>query len=253
VERTTDANVVGWIRERALDPESVTGWNATGWAAAIWILHAMYETDSLPGGVSHDDVHRIERAAGTLPPLMLGDVDVYEVMKDATIVGSSLGRTGRPGAEWKRLSWHTLAARLKVDPFAIEVPPCIRSFPYDSWPINIQPPAEGSLDREQFQCLVALLERAGRDGPQTECFVYYGPLAGGSWDHDVVYRCSVGELPAVYEFEEASGSPSNIWPADRSWFVYSDGDLWATKVSGDRSLIEAVRRDEGIEAVDLPF
>jgi hypothetical protein len=80
---------VAWLSEWAAG--AFTGYDATGWEAKVWILHAMYETDQIPGGISHDDVHRIERAAGAADPVMLGEVDLEEVMKEATVVGSALG------------------------------------------------------------------------------------------------------------------------------------------------------------------
>ena len=43
-------------------------------------------------------------------------------------------------------------------------------------------------------------------------------------------------------------TPSNIWPADRSWFVYTDYDLWATRISGSQALIDALIEDSEIDA-----
>jgi hypothetical protein len=70
------------------------------------------------------------------------------------------------------LFWRELAARLDVDPYAIDVP-------FTSWPLNITPPAEGSLDREQFVFLLDHLAEASRDGNLTVCTAYRAPLA--SW------------------------------------------------------------------------
>ena len=46
------------------------------------------------------------------------------------------------------------------------------------------------------------------------------------------------------------GTPSNFWPSDRSWFVYTDWDLWGTKVSGPAVLINAIRSDPNLETLD---
>nr|CTQ90460.1 hypothetical protein [Kibdelosporangium sp. MJ126-NF4] len=44
-----------------------------------------------------------------------------------------------------------------------------------------------------------------------------------------------------------STTPSNLWPADRSWFVYTDWDLWATRISGPPELIAAVTAHSELE------
>lgn len=126
----------------------MTGWaacNAVGWPAHTWILHAMYETDQLPRGLTHDDVHRAELGAGTKPPTVIGDVNLDET-PGVLVTGGRLRRSGSPGAGWTRLRWLELAARLRVDLLASGSPPCGRWFPYGSWPVNTRPPAEGSPD-----------------------------------------------------------------------------------------------------------
>ncbi|WP_347661030.1 hypothetical protein [Micromonospora sp. B9E7] len=42
-------------------------------------------------------------------------------------------------------------------------------------------------------------------------------------------------------------SPTNLWPEDRSWMVWTDYDLQGSKVSGSKSLIEAVERHPVLE------
>lgn len=54
----------------------------------------------------------------------------------------------------------------------------------------------------------------------------------------------VGELVA-----ELTLTPSNSWPADRSWLVYTDRDLQGTKVSGSCELIAALEADERLETI----
>ena len=46
------------------------------------------------------------------------------------------------------------------------------------------------------------------------------------------------------------GTPTNWWPSDRSWFVYTDWDLWATKVSGPAALVDSIRKDDWLETID---
>src|SRR4051794_30389115 len=108
----------------------------------------MYERHDVPGGLSHDGVHRIELAAGTrCERFVINDVDLDQ---QGVVVGAALGRTSDPGPGWTRLLWSELAERLGISIFAEWHYPCHRSFPYRSWPANIRPPAEGSLDREQL-------------------------------------------------------------------------------------------------------
>jgi hypothetical protein len=226
------------------------GYDARGWERQVWVLHAMYEADDRPGGLSHDDVHRIELQAGVVEPLIVGDVNLDELV-GAVVTGSAVGASGDPGDGWHRLRWSNLAARLDVDPFAREVPPCFRSFPYRSWPANIAPPAEGSLDREQFRSLLDCLAPCSATGWDTTCIAYRSPLRTGDFDNHTMHRCSLRELGDLYDAQ--AGAPNNIWPEDRQWFVYTDHDLWATKISGSSSLIDSLKGDSALEAVVLRF
>ena len=180
VRRVSDPGMLKWLDERAPEGGNVTGYDATGWDVNVWILHAMCETAKVPEGITHDDVHQMKRASGLVEPMMIGEVDLEELLADAgaKVVGNAVGRSGWPGPGWQRLRWDELAKRLDVDPFAIGSPPCLRSFPYSSWP---------------------------------------------------------------------------IWPRDRSWLVYTDADLWATKVSGSGDLIGRLIADAALETVSLLF
>jgi len=120
VKRVADPQILDWLGERAPEGSAVAGYDAVGWEASAWILHAMYETEQLPGGVTYDDVNRIKRAAGTVEPEMIGELNLDELLPDAALIGSMLGRSGWPGPAWRRLLWGDLARRLDVDP------PCAR-------------------------------------------------------------------------------------------------------------------------------
>jgi hypothetical protein len=234
-------------------PYGLAGYDATGWDATVWVVHAMYETDEIPGDLTHDEAWRIERAAGASEP-EFGIPKLDEFLAETTLTGARLGGSAWPGPGWRRLFWHELAARLDVDPYGLDVPPCDRSFPYTSWPLSITPPAEGSLDREQFLFLLDHLAEASRDGNQTVCTAYRAPLASWDWpeeDH-TVFECELRELIGLYE-SEGHGAPSNIWPDDRAWFTYTDWDLWATKVSGSQDLIARILEDDELEGVILDF
>jgi hypothetical protein len=230
--------------------EGFSGYDAEGWERQIWVLHAMYEADDRPSGLSHDEVRRIELGAGTVEPQVVGNVNLDE-LPGAVVIGSAVGASGDPGEGWRRLRWSELAARLKVDPFELDVPPCYRSFPYRSWPANIAPPGEGSLDREQFLSLLNCLARVTIGGWDTTCITYRSPLATGDFNNHTLHRCLLNQLSDLYD--ERSGAPSNLWPEDRAWFIYTDWDLWATKVSGSPSLIDGLRAHPALETVTLRF
>jgi hypothetical protein len=53
-------------------------------------------------------------------------------------------------------------------------------------------------------------------------------------------------------YAERHGSPTNIWPGDNAWFVYTDADLWGTRVSGTDDLIQAITGDDELEAIVRP-
>ena len=161
-----------------------------GWDRQVWVLHAMYEADDRPSGLSHDEVHRIELEAGTVEPQVVGDVNLDE-LPGAVVIGSAVGASADPGEGWRRLRWSELAARLKVDPFDLDVPPCFKSFPYRSWPANIAPPGEGSLDQEQFQSLLNCLAPVSASGWDTNCITYRTPLATGDFNDHTMHRCSL--------------------------------------------------------------
>jgi hypothetical protein len=63
----------------------------------------------------------------------------------------------------------------------------------------------------------------------------------------IVVTRRLSELPDFYDWEAAVGSPSNIWPEDRSWFVYTDSDLHGTRVSGPAELIASLAADNALE------
>jgi hypothetical protein len=65
-------------------------------------------------------------------------------------------------------------------------------------------------------------------------------------------EATLAELPDVYDWPEADGSPSNIWPDDKSWFVYSGYDLSGTRVSGSAEFVASVVADSELETVRYP-
>ncbi len=234
-----------WLGGKDADPG--TGFDPQGWEASIWIAHSMYELSGLDVGYTHDDKRRANVASGLAEPALIGDFNFDDV---GTVTGSGLGFAERPMKDWVRVRWAEMAQRLGTSLDGQEFPPCFKWFPYKSWPASIEPPTEGSLDQCALEALTPHLERAA---PSQECVAAYGIVTAV---RDNVQQCFSGSVSGLRELidpaESRIGTPSNVWPRDRSWFVYTDWDLWGTKVSGPRSLIRALVEDETLETLRWP-
>ncbi len=226
---------------------SYTGLDGVGWEADVWILHAMYETQSLAAETSYDDVDRVEGR----PSLSRLPDDMHEMFSDSTLTGVVGGLTRWPGPGWTRLWWRDLLTRLNLEPPQGQRYPSDRWFSFSSWPLSIAPPGEGSLDWEQFLRLREHLAVASRGGWECMCFAYYATGASGEWDEDVVYNGRLLDLTLLIEQDDLGATPSNIWPADQSWLVYTDWDLCGTRVSGSVDLVERIEADPELETIRL--
>jgi hypothetical protein len=94
-----------------------------------------------------------------------------------------------------------------------------------------------------------LTRTSGADDVRNCFFFFYGavPLMIRS---PAVYVGDLFDLlPFVRSVPDMNFTPSNIWPADRSWFIYTDYDLWATRISGSYVLIDALTEDNEIDVV----
>ncbi len=244
----TESAATEWLGDRT-DERLPTGLDAHGWERSTWILHAMYEIEVDGPVPTFDELRRSRVEAGLEEPAIVGDVN----LDDVTIAtGGPLGLVDRPeGSGWHRLMWGELALRLGSSLVGQKYPPCFRWFPYSSWPASIQPPPEGSLDGESLVHLGEVLEGySGSEG----CVALYSFLAAGMAED--VDRCFEGPVTALRDLVEPGtgrvGTPSNIWPVDQSWFVYTDWDLWGTKVSGPAALIDALEAHERLETLSWP-
>ncbi|MGW0594952.1 hypothetical protein [Streptosporangium sp. NPDC002607] len=248
------SSATDWLRE--LVGDGLTGFMPPPLPDAAWVLNAMYEHDQAPTDISYDDVHRAAIADGSVPPEIVGGLDMNTV---GTVIGGGLGRAEHPGPGWKRLRWADLAQR-SGDPVVPEgLLPCYRCFPSvpvnGSWPISIAPPTEGSMDRETWNHLIGLLRAHSPAGADTRCLAYYSPLMLGTTDFDNLHVRAgrLGDAEILYDNPEVGFSPSNLWAEDHSWIICTDYDLWATKVAGPASLIDVLLKDSEIEAVRLPW
>lgn len=247
-DRDWKASWLSWLSSSSDGDTGVTGFDAGGWAASTWVLHFMYESPDRDPNLTYDDLWRTKVASGAAAPLVIGSINLDEV---AAVVGNSLGLTS-PKPEWVRLRWAELAERLHIELAGNEVPPCWRWFPYRSWPSNLVPPDEGSLDGGCVGALVEVLAAHSAAGYSTPCVAYYCPLANGAdFDNPYVVEARLGDVAALVDPGAGRhGTPSNFWPVDRSWMVFTDWDLWGTKVSGSTALIEALRSAPAVECID---
>jgi hypothetical protein len=208
------------------------GYDARGWPASIWILHAMYESRHAPGR---------ESAPG--------------------------GTAGPPGPDWRRLRWSELAQRLEVDLLADGEPMSL----YATRPglailetglfADIAAPSEDEMARDEFLLLIEHLSAATRGGLHAPCIAYYAKLVVGAFEETLIFEGSLGELVELYDTESVVSAaqgwdirltgPTNIWPDDRSWFVWTGLDYWGTKVSGDRELVDRLAADVQFETVAI--
>ncbi|MEV6050970.1 hypothetical protein [Streptomyces sp. NPDC052107] len=250
----TSPGKADWLHELAGD--GITGFMPPPLPDSAWILNAMYEHAQAPADVTYDDVHRARVADGSAGRSAVGGADLTEA---GVATGGGIGRAEHPGPGWRRLRWAELAERTG-DPLVPEgLLPSYRCFPSartgDSWPLSLTPPTEGSLDRETWNRLIAVLTQHSPAGPDTRCLVYYNPLMFRDIDmanpHVRVGR--LGDAESLYDNPEVHFSPSNLWAEDRSWVLCTDYDLWGTKVSGPAPLVEALLHDTELEAVRLPW
>lgn len=242
------AEPMAWLKDRPSE-EAVTGFDAGGWPATTWVLHAMYENHDLAGLGTHDDVHRRLLASGDVAPLTIGEASIDAL---TTITGTPLGFVVHPGQPRIRVRWGEYLERFPGFKPRRDVPPCYRWFPPSSWPVAIQPPPEGSLDGESLDALLSVLAVHSPNGEDTECLAFYGSLPADDFDTVHLWTGALGNIPEL--IDDAGGpyrfSPTNLWPVEREWFVWTDYDLQSTKVSGTFNLIRALGDDSRLECLE---
>ena len=139
----------------------------------------MYENSSLAGLGAHDDIHRQRLDAGTIAPLIIGDVNLDD---GTTVTGAALGWVVNPGAPWVRVTWTEYLARFPDFVPNRSVPPCFRWFPSESQPVAIEPPPEGAMDGDSLDALVRLLAGHEQARGAREVLAFYSSMASGDFD-----------------------------------------------------------------------
>ncbi|MGH3350653.1 MAG: hypothetical protein ACRDPS_08295 [Nocardioides sp.] len=211
----------------------------------------MYENPELLGLGTHHDVRLQAIEAGALMPDTVGSVNLDEV---TTTTGTPLGFATKLEAPGQRLNWSSYLSRFPDFAPDRDYPPCHRWFPRGSWPAAIEPPPEGSLDADAFVALVEILADASKASDDLWCFAFYAALPANDFDEVHLWQSRVEDLPAllIENGGEYAFTPTNIWPADRSWFVWTDYDLQGTRISGRRELVYRVEEHPTLESTTWP-
>lgn len=227
---------VDWLIEQ--DPKGSLGYAPLGWPAETWVLHMMWEDPDPVDVLSEEERWQLEHP---------GEKGI------GTLLYGSAAFNDLPPPEWPRLRWRELADRLG-EPLGAEwegqpLPPCFRWFSYRSWPESIWTPAEGTLDAPTGDRLIQVLADHSPKGLETPCFCFYDILDSPDRMERLVLS---GPLRAVFDAARYSSTgydptPDNIWPADRSWLLWTEHDLWSTRVIGTPEVVAAVEADPELE------
>ncbi|MFJ2404165.1 hypothetical protein ACIOUE_23020 [Streptomyces xanthochromogenes] len=207
---------------------------------SAWILHAMYEDRRLPATPADTDTAI--------------DTEGADDRDDET------DWAAHPGTDWQRVRWSELAERSGdaiVEEGSYPDRYQLRSWHSRSkdhnWRDDILWSNEGSLDWETWHRLIDLLIEHSPDGPDTRCLVHF--CRNMFYYHvPTVFTGRLGDAHGLHHHPDLMAySPSNIWPADRTWIAFTHFDLHGTKVAGPTALIEALLNAPGLEALRLPW
>ncbi|MBE1875393.1 hypothetical protein [Myceligenerans pegani] len=221
-------------------------WAPDGFEDATWVLHAMYENDELRGLGTHDDVEKDAIARGLMEPDVVAGIDLSAATVDS---GTPLGWVERPSVEWTRLYWRdhfgpSMDIRLAAGGF----PPNDRALRDGSWSASIFAPPEGSLDEASLAGLLSTLAAHTDDGGSGQAFAFYGQVPANNYDSPTLFA---GRLDTVKDLAiRLDATPSNLWPADRSWFVMTDWDITSTCIWGSKALIDQIREHPELETAE---
>lgn len=92
VWKTVGTAEVDWLAAEDSDG-AWTGYTIGNRPDAVWLLHAMFEAESVTTSMTHDDVRHRLLDAGLEQPQVVGDVNLDEV---SVVTGGGLGRSQHP-------------------------------------------------------------------------------------------------------------------------------------------------------------
>jgi hypothetical protein len=236
------ASELQWVANQSAGNDGYYGFDASSWPDTTWVLHAMYELADLGAATSIDLDHTVTHHTPT-------NANITAVTET---VG---GFMTRPGPGWRRLRWGELASR--SDGYLVAALP--DQHPSGLWfntaelPETLIAPPEGSLDEASLDSLTrAIGQHSECLGAQ--CYSYYAAITQNLIGPGRLFTGTLRTVPDLVRGDDAMlCTPSNIWPRDRSWFVWTDWHLWASRVSGPVELINALRLDPGLETFDQAF
>ncbi|QSB05154.1 hypothetical protein [Natronoglycomyces albus] len=232
--KVADKSEATWLID--LCGEEDTGFAVPPYPEGLWILHALYEA------ASEDIISEYQAASKAKKDL---DEEPKWICD--------------PGEGWRRLRWHELSERTGEPVVAQQMQPACRLPSFMAFPSliprsklanHILWPDDGYMDRESFHRLAAVLRRFS--GKETPVFAHYCALFSEDSDFPYVVEARLKDLETV-ETHTFSPGPANLWPADRSWVVYTDWDLWGTRVTGPPELLKMIVADDFLETVWLPL
>ncbi|RFA06568.1 hypothetical protein B7R21_19560 [Subtercola boreus] len=233
------ADKIAWLADAAASTShgAVVGYDISGWDDSVWVLHSMYK-----------DVESSADAPNKRPRTLLGEATGSPVDLST---GIPLEYSPTPVEKWTRLPWSELACRLNF-----ELGAGMSNPPSDSWlppalPANILAPNEGQLNEKDLQSVVDAVKTILPETTE-ECIAFFAALPAQEFDSATVYSGSLNDLQQLVRTETGHATPSNIWPIDRTWFIYTDWDLLATKISGPVELINAIEASPELETIRWP-
>lgn len=209
------AREIAWLVDSEVKPQGI-GYDPGRWESFTWVLHAMYESP-VPSADRPTPV-RPWYGPAAIPPGW-----------ERLLWAEDLGRNGR-----------------ELD---VEDPDFPGEWLEDGPTITHGPP-EGTLDETSWRSLVQALAQELPQGAAAPCLAYIDSWSALERQGNVhIWAGPLGDITTLVLEGHYQFSPTNWWPEDRSWFVHTDYDEFATKLSGNDELVAAVERQPALETI----
>ena len=169
---------------------------------------------------------------------------LQDILREATTVYGG----AQPSATLRQIRWAKLAEQLDM-PFVATLSSWsfTRRFPGGSWPRRLIGPDEGFLQTLQRDMLAKILRR---HAPIDHCFFFVWHLATTSLESDLIFEGSLSDVSLFPDkVDGVRFTPTNWFPADRTWLIHTDYDLTFTLIGGSQSLVDDLITDPFLECV----